>query len=193
MMRSIFPILIFAFAGQAYAMEYEILSDTRLHKIKRSVDVRIPERVDEAVLESIARRIKQDNEIQFTRTFIVYYLPGMKVNAGGWATSHFDPNLKVQILGRKKGTGAILLLGIDVMPGLSKADRDGFCNKAEPDNTIVKSIEAYDFMESSVVVNDLWKDTYLEHMRACYSIERFIDASGKLFAEYSFFGGWKRM
>ena len=29
----------------------------------------------------------------------MHYLPGMEVNAGAWATSHFTPNLEVSILG----------------------------------------------------------------------------------------------
>ena len=35
----------------------------------------------------------------YERTFIVYCLPGVEVGAGGWATTHFNPELKVQILG----------------------------------------------------------------------------------------------
>ena len=35
----------------------------------------------------------------YERTFIVYYLPGMPVGGGGWATTHFDPALEVRILG----------------------------------------------------------------------------------------------
>ena len=30
----------------------------------------------------------------------MHYLPGMQVDAGGWATSHFTPNLEVSILGQ---------------------------------------------------------------------------------------------
>ena len=36
---------------------------------------------------------------KYDRVFITYYLPGMTPGSGAWATSHFDPNLEVKILG----------------------------------------------------------------------------------------------
>lgn len=35
---------------------------------------------------------------KFERVFICYYLPGMEIDAGAWATGHFDPELEVKIL-----------------------------------------------------------------------------------------------
>lgn len=35
----------------------------------------------------------------FERMFVGYFLPGMKLNAGAWATTHFSPDLDVQVLG----------------------------------------------------------------------------------------------
>ena len=64
-----------------------------------SFDVRLEERVLESSIRSIAEEIKRREAEECERTFIVHYLPGMEVDAGGWATSHFTPNLEVRILG----------------------------------------------------------------------------------------------
>ena len=52
----------------------------------------------ESSIRSIAEEIKRREAEECERTFIVHYLPGMEVDAGGWATSHFTPNLEVRIL-----------------------------------------------------------------------------------------------
>ena len=43
--------------------------------------------------------LKNADRKDYERTFIAYYLPGMKVDAGAWATTHFNPDLKIFILG----------------------------------------------------------------------------------------------
>jgi len=48
---------------------------------------------------AIALKLRAGDSREYDRTFIVYYLPGMPVGAGGWATTHFDPTLDVRILG----------------------------------------------------------------------------------------------
>tara|TARA_Y100001972_G_scaffold36162_1_gene44709 strand:+ start:10392 stop:10505 length:114 start_codon:yes stop_codon:yes gene_type:complete len=34
----------------------------------------------------------------YDRSFVVFYLPGMEVDAGGFATAHHNPDLKVVML-----------------------------------------------------------------------------------------------
>lgn len=80
---------------------YSIISDTNLSTIKRSVAVRLEERLSEAAISDIAEDIKRSDPKNFQRTFIVYYLPDGEVGSGGWATSHFNPDLKVEIYGSK--------------------------------------------------------------------------------------------
>ena len=65
---------------------------------KRSLNVRISEVLDEATLTTIAKQL-QSEKPNFERTYIEYYLPGMDEAAGAWASTHFDPNLKVRIFG----------------------------------------------------------------------------------------------
>ncbi len=78
---------------------YEVLAEDVFQTARRSLDVRLSGPVDEAVLEAVAYRLRDSDSRSFARTFIVYYLPGMNVGEGGWATSHFDPDLTVRILG----------------------------------------------------------------------------------------------
>ena len=76
-----------------------IVQDDSLHNIKRSVIVQLERPLSEAALERLAHTIRGRQDQQYERTFIEYYLPGMKVGAGAWATTHFDPHLKVTIWG----------------------------------------------------------------------------------------------
>ena len=79
---------------------YEIIGRDRSGNTRCSFDVRLEERVPESSIRNIAEEIKSREAEECERTFIVHYLPGMQVNAGGWATSHFTPNLEVNILGQ---------------------------------------------------------------------------------------------
>ena len=51
------------------------------------------------MLKRIATKLKNSDGQSYDRTFIGYYLPDMKLNSGYWATTHFNPNLEIQILG----------------------------------------------------------------------------------------------
>ena len=70
--------------------------------VKASLDVRLAERVDKQKLMAIANELHGFADNKQPRLFIVYYLPEMEIDAGGWATSHFNPKLKVVILGTTK-------------------------------------------------------------------------------------------
>ncbi|MFB3910057.1 MAG: PDZ domain-containing protein [Candidatus Eisenbacteria bacterium] len=78
---------------------YRVESDERLPGVKRSVDVILDHKVSIEELRAIAVEIKEADTHEYARTFILYYLPGMQVGAGAWASSHFDPELEVKILG----------------------------------------------------------------------------------------------
>jgi hypothetical protein len=69
--------------------------------IKRSVDVLIYQKVTEDVLRKIAIKIKNSDPNTYQRTLIGYFLPGMRTDGSQWcwATTHFDPNHEVRILG----------------------------------------------------------------------------------------------
>jgi len=78
---------------------YEIINTHTFRDIKRSLDVRLNKKVSEDTLRIIALELKTQDPRNYERTFICYYLPDMEVDAGAWATTHFNPDLEVRILG----------------------------------------------------------------------------------------------
>jgi hypothetical protein len=89
-------------------VQITIIEETKLRGIKRSLDVRLSRRVSEEELAAIATDLKDRDASHYERTFIVYYLTGMPVGQGGWATSHFDPDLQVAVLGTTRDEEAQL-------------------------------------------------------------------------------------
>jgi len=67
--------------------------------IKRTVNVFLSGKTTADDLRAVALEIKDHDDASYERTFIHYWLPGMEVGAGAWASSHFNPDLKVAILG----------------------------------------------------------------------------------------------
>ncbi len=80
-------------------VSFSIIDSSTLPGIKRSLDVRLNKKVSEQALRAIALKLRAQDSRTYERTFIAYYLPGMAVGAGAWATTHFNPNLEVRILG----------------------------------------------------------------------------------------------
>ena len=80
-------------------VEYKILASVEIPGFKRQLDVRLNRKVSEDILQAIATKLKDSDSKVYERTLIAYYLPGMQVGAGAWATTHFDPDLRVRILG----------------------------------------------------------------------------------------------
>ena len=81
---------------------YSIVKDESLHDIKRSVDVVIEGPIYREQLVKLARRIKQSENGTYERTFIGYRLKGASASGAYWATTHYDPDLVVRIIGPKK-------------------------------------------------------------------------------------------
>lgn len=77
-----------------------VISRVYTMPIKASFDIRLNKRVSKLTLKNLAKKITRfiDNN-NYKRIYINYYLEGMQVNSGAWATTHYDPNLKVIILG----------------------------------------------------------------------------------------------
>lgn len=80
-------------------VKYSIISQDTIPGIKRSLDIRINKKVSKEVLESIAYDLRDSDKQSYEKTFILYYLPDMKVDAGAWASTHFTPELKVNVFG----------------------------------------------------------------------------------------------
>ena len=93
--------VLFAFSPVSTAEDfsYKIIEANRLGTIKCDLTVRLNKRVSEETLRQLAIELRAKEPKRYDRMFITYYLPGMTVGAGAWATSHFNPNLDVRILG----------------------------------------------------------------------------------------------
>jgi len=78
---------------------FEVLASDRVPPYKASFDVRLEHPLEMPDLTRIAESLKTQSGDNIEKVFISYYLPGMSVGAGAWATSHWDPSLTVRILG----------------------------------------------------------------------------------------------
>ncbi len=63
---------------------------------KCAYDIRIKKKLSEEELKLIANSIKSAAPSSYN-IFIGYYLPCMIIGHGSWATSHFTPELRVEI------------------------------------------------------------------------------------------------
>ena len=86
-------------AEDEQGITYSIISENEFQYSKHSINVRLNKKVSEQVLHSIATKLKELENKNYEMTFITYYLPDIKVGAGAWATTHFDPDLEIRILG----------------------------------------------------------------------------------------------
>lgn len=65
------------------------------HKV--SFDIRLADKISEQELAVIANHLKAQETASFDRIFILYYLPEMEIGSGAWASTHFNPSLRVKI------------------------------------------------------------------------------------------------
>ncbi|MEE9296503.1 MAG: hypothetical protein V3W34_16285 [Phycisphaerae bacterium] len=87
-------------AAEEKLIPYTIIKRDELGSIKVSFDLRI-DLVDERLptkqeLEAVSRHLHSKEKVH-ERTFVLFYLPGMKVDAGAFARAHHNPDLEVEI------------------------------------------------------------------------------------------------
>jgi hypothetical protein len=80
-------------------VDYTIVSDESLRTVKRTIEIRLNKRVSQSVLRSIAMTLHSSNPSKFERAFIGYHVDGVETGGTYWATTHFNPNLDIRILG----------------------------------------------------------------------------------------------
>ena len=78
---------------------YEILEDEVQGTIKRTVEVELSSRTDEKQLKALAEQIYALKDVDVQRTFIGYRIAGEQKSQAYWATTNYDPDLKVKIMG----------------------------------------------------------------------------------------------
>lgn len=66
---------------------------------KRTVEVELQSRVDEPDLRALAKQIYELSDEKFEPTFIGYRIAGDHENQTYWATTHYNPELRVDIAG----------------------------------------------------------------------------------------------
>lgn len=79
-------------------VELSIIKDERMRSVKRTVEVVLPNRVDEETLRQVAQYINEEAQSSFERTFIGYHIEGERPGVY-WATTHYNPSLDVKIIG----------------------------------------------------------------------------------------------
>ncbi len=79
--------------------EYKIMEDTVESDIKRTVKVELVSRIDEAQLKLLAEQIHALKDTDVQRTFISYRIAGEHSNQAYWATTHYNPELEIKIIG----------------------------------------------------------------------------------------------
>lgn len=77
--------------------EYSIIKKETIPYAKASYDIHLNKEFNKSSIEKLAHKLKNDLDADYERVFITYYLPGMEVGSGAWATSHFTPNLEIHL------------------------------------------------------------------------------------------------
>lgn len=79
-------------------VKYEITKEEPYDGLKKdNIEVQLNKKVDEKVLKEIAFEIQKSRK-QYDNLWIFYYIPDMTPGMA-WATTHFTPELKVEIIG----------------------------------------------------------------------------------------------
>lgn len=97
--------------------DYSVISDEAIGRMKRTVEVILPERVNRDQIDAIARDIKRAELTQYERIFISYQIQGELTDDIGmsYAISHFDPDLTIKINGLSADELAIAWSKVDEM------------------------------------------------------------------------------
>ncbi len=87
------------FIDAAQGVNYTVIEKTNLGQVKGSISIRLEKKVSKDSLRKLALKLREIQPRKYDRLFITYYLPNMKPGFGAWASTHFNPDLKVVILG----------------------------------------------------------------------------------------------
>ena len=77
---------------------YKVLNEEKMTRIKYSLDLEVSKEIEEKQIEKIFYDIKKNNP-GYERYFVHFFLPGMKVESGAWATANYENSLDINISG----------------------------------------------------------------------------------------------
>ena len=88
--------------GISAQKNYKIIKEEKYSAIKKvKLYIRINNEINETELKEIALKLKRKRP-KFKQFWIYYLLPGNIIGNGAWATTHFNPELELKILGPTK-------------------------------------------------------------------------------------------
>ncbi len=125
-------------AGWISNDQYKIIEDESKRYIKRTVLVELNEIISRVELRDLAQRIKRENVKDYKSTFISYYIKG-KRNSGYWATTHYQPKLKVNIIGEELPTKTGKISASEKSPNPEKLTYD-YCYAMQASTQCQKAI-----------------------------------------------------
>ena len=83
---------------------YKIISEKKNVRLNKcNIEVELKEKISEEELTALANKIRETRK-SYDKLWIFYNLSGMTSGLGAWATTHFTPDLKVEILGMTAST-----------------------------------------------------------------------------------------
>ncbi len=148
----------------------KILDTETTNTNKMTIYIQIPEQLNKTQLREIAYELKEKNS-KYENLYIFYLLPNMKIGAGAWATSHYNPNLDIKII------------------GIDKTIEDKLKNIKLPKGEIIgKWLDSSPYMENSIIIyktNGVYKMTrnYKDDSKSEKNLQS-SKISGKLRFEY---------
>ncbi len=77
---------------------YKVLNEEKTGNSKYSIDLEILSEIEESEIEEIFSNIKSRNP-GYNLYFVHFYLPGMTVGSGAWATANYNNGLDINIMG----------------------------------------------------------------------------------------------
>lgn len=78
-------------------IEFNIRSEDTKRNVKRVVEIDLQHRISEVEIKTISEQVKANQDKEYERTFLLFFIPDMKESA--WATVSYDPDYKLNIIG----------------------------------------------------------------------------------------------
>ena len=79
---------------------------------KNNIEVSLNKKIDKEVLQEIAMKIRE-NRNEYSKLWIFYHIPNM-TEGMAWATTHFTPNLEINIIGSTENQDIITSKTTDI-------------------------------------------------------------------------------